>query len=213
MFEFSDVRYKDILSINHLMIEDDCITCIVGESGSGKTTLLKLFNLMISPTHGQIHYNSNLLETLDSIDHRRHVIMLGQEAVMYPGSIRDNLQIGLVFSEKEPASDKKLNEILNAINLKKQLDTPVFQLSGGEKQRIAIGRVMLLNPDVLLLDEPSSALDHSNEKSIIELIAKYVKNQNKSLIMVTHSPEIAELYGEVIIEMSYGKIDQIRSSL
>ena len=206
MFVIKNMRYKDILEIDYLSIEKNKITCIVGESGSGKTTLLRLLNKMISCESGEIFYNGENIDTVDSVEIRRQITMLPQVPTVFPGTIRENLLIGLKFAEKPMVDDEKLHEILATVNLEKDPDTESDDLSGGEKQRLALGRVILLDPEVFLLDEPSSALDHETEKIVIEKIVSYTKATDKTLIMVTHSKSIAREYSEKIIEISKGRI-------
>ncbi|ADO81838.1 ABC transporter ATP-binding protein [Ilyobacter polytropus] len=206
MYRLENVKYKDIIYIESLEILPQKITCILGESGGGKTTLIKLLNKMISPTSGDIFYKEKSLRKIDSVELRREVVMLSQSPGIFPGSVRDNLLIGLKFSEKDPADDSELVEIMKKVHLYKSLDDVAENLSGGEKQRVALGRVMLMDPKILLLDEPSSALDEKTEKNIIKEVTDYVKTKNKTLIMVTHSKEIARDHADEIIEMAQGRV-------
>lgn len=206
MFKLKDVKYKDILDIKNLKISKNKITCIVGESGSGKTTLLSLLNKMISSDIGEIIYNDKPLMSIDSIELRREVVMLPQIPAIFEGSIKDNLLIGLKFSQKPFVSDDKLSEILDAVKLDKDMNEAAEKLSVGEKQRLALGRIMLLEPEVYLLDEPSSSLDEETEEMIIKKLVEHTKANNKSLIMVTHSKKIAENFADNIVEVREGKI-------
>jgi len=206
MFYLKDIKYKNVLDIAELAIPPKVVTCIVGQSGSGKTTLLRLLNNLISPDKGEIFYNNNPLNTIDSTNLRREVVMLSQSPGIFQGSIKDNLLIGLTFSEKPPVEDLKLTNMLNMLKLNKDLDEDAEKLSGGEKQRLALGRILLMEPAVLLLDEPSSALDEDTENIIIESIITYVKSSNKTLIMITHSSKVAETYGDNIVKIHSGSI-------
>ncbi|WBW98136.1 ABC transporter ATP-binding protein [Oceanirhabdus sp. W0125-5] len=206
MFNLENVIYKDVLNINQLHIPKDKITCIVGGSGSGKTTLLRLLNKLISNDSGEILFNDIPLSEINSITHRRKVAMLSQSPAIFKGNIRDNLNIGLKFSEKALPSDDVLKNILKIVQLNKDLNDKSDVLSGGEKQRLALARVLLLEPEVLLLDEPSSALDEETEKLIIEKLVDYAKKNNSTLIMVTHSKNVAENYSDYIIEISDGNV-------
>lgn len=193
MFLLKKVKYKHILDINDLNIEKYKVTSIVGESGSGKSTLLRLLNKLISCDSGEIFYNDQSLDTINSVELRRNVVMLPQLPAIFPGTVRDNLLIGLKFSEKPTVDDAKLRQILNIVHLNKELGDDSDKLSGGEKQRLALGRVILIDPEVFLLDEPSSALDEETERIIIEKLVEYTKESNKTLIMVTHSKKLHRL--------------------
>lgn len=201
MFLFKEVLYKNILNVKNLTIKKHAVTSIVGQSGSGKTTLLRLLNKLISCDSGEIFYNNQPLSDINSVDLRRDIVMLPQAPAIFNGSIKDNLLIGLKFSEKSLVSDDKLYEVLTLVNLHKELNQDAEKLSGGEKQRIALSRVILMEPEVLLLDEPSSALDEETEYMIIEALVNYTKKNNKTLIMVTHSKKVANQFSDEVIEI------------
>lgn len=206
MFLIENIKYKNIIHIDRLAIEKNKTTCIVGESGSGKTTLLKMLNKIISPDSGEIYLDGKNLKEIDSVKLRRKVVMLPQSPAIFNGNIRENLNMGLIFSERPAASDRELEEVLKAVKLDKNINDSPNKLSGGEKQRVALGRILLMNTDVLLLDEPSSALDDETERVIIEGLVEHSRKNKKTLIMVTHSKQVAEKYSDVIVEVRNGKI-------
>lgn len=204
MFEFKDVKYKNIVHIPGGMIEKGKVTTLVGESGGGKTTILKMLNKMISPTQGEILYEGRELSKIDSVVHRRQVTMLSQNPVVFDGSIRDNLVAGLNFQSRPMPDDIALKRVLEQVSLKKELEEASDRLSGGERQRLALGRILLLDSPVYLLDEPSSALDDHTEGLIIDMITDYVRRNSKTLVMVTHSRSVAQKYSDVIFKVSNG---------
>ncbi len=209
MFCLRGVRYKNILQIDELEIEAGQITCILGESGSGKTTLLKLLNHLVSCDQGTVHYKGQDVKVLDAVALRRKVVMLPQTPLLFPGTIKKNLLIGLLFSKKEPLADAALLQLLEEVGLKKGLDEDAGTLSGGEKQRLALSRIMLMDPEAILLDEPTSALDDDTGDKIMEYVSRYVKSKGKTLVMVTHNKIIAKNFGEVIVTISGGNVKQI----
>jgi putative ABC transport system ATP-binding protein len=207
MFKIENIKFKNILEVSCLKINKP-ITCIVGSSGSGKTTLLKMLNGLNVPDEGTIHYNHEDISKMDTVKLRRNVVMLGQTPVIYSGSIEDNLQIGLEFSQKLPASKIKMEEALKRVELNKKLSDGCGNLSGGEKQRLCLARVMLMEADTYLLDEPSAALDKETEEFIIENFSKFILENDKELIMVTHSEQIAEKFSDSIIRVKNGKVTE-----
>lgn len=208
MFEVKNIKFKDILDIPFLRINKP-ITCIVGSSGSGKTTLLRMLNCLNVPDEGEIFYNNQEISKMDTVRLRRNVVMLGQTPVIYSGSIEDNLQIGLEFSKRLPASESAMKETLARVELNKQLSEGCSNLSGGEKQRLCLARVMLMDADTYLLDEPSAALDKETEQFIIDNFSKFVLENNKELIMVTHSEQIAQKFPDSIIRIEKGKVTEV----
>ncbi len=212
MFTLKNVRYKNILEIDELTIPSFKTTCIVGESGSGKTTLLKLLNHMLSCDQGAVFFKGEDMASLDPVKVRREVVMLPQSPLIFPGTIKDNLLIGLQFAEKPFVEDELLLKMLDRMKLKKDLMNNAFELSGGEKQRLAICRIMLMQPEVFLLDEPTSALDDSTEEMAIEKLIEYAKENKKTILMITHSEKVARKYGDVIVTLSGGKISKVEEA-
>lgn len=175
MFEFIDVRYKEIITIPHLKLKEG-FTALLGSSGSGKTTTLKMLNKMISPTQGRILFRGKELQQIESVAHRRTVIMLTQNPAMFNGTIRDNLTAPSGFQEKDDPDEDQLQEVLFKVKLNKDLEMQAHLLSGGEKQRLALARVLLCDPEVYLLDEPSSSLD---SEEIIEMENGTIVSRNR----------------------------------
>ncbi len=206
MFEFHDVTFKDIIKIDNLQINQNEVTCIIGPSGSGKSTMLKLINKLISPSSGYIAYNGKDIANIDPVSYRRRVPMLAQNPLTFKGSIRDNLLIGRKFQDKDPVSNEILNKALASVKLDKSLSTDMENLSGGECQRVSIARLMLLDSQIYLLDEPSSALDDITEDFVIGTMVDMAKKENKTIIYVTHSSEISKKYSDRIIKIVDGEI-------
>jgi len=206
MFTLKDVRYRDIVDIPHLEIPSGKVTCIVGRSGSGKTTTLRMLNRMISPDTGTIIYKGTPISEIDPVRLRRQVVMLPQTPVMFDGTIRDNLLIGLEFSEREPVPDDALHRVLEIMDLRKELEDDAATLSGGEKQRVALGRILVMRPDAALLDEPSSALDEGTERAVIGRLADAARERGVTVVMVTHSRPLAEAVADHLVEIEAGRV-------
>ena len=201
MFYLKNVKYKDILDIKEAKIKQNQLTVVVGESGSGKTTFLNLLNKMISADSGDVYYKDQNIKEIDSVDLRREVMMMHQKTVIYPKTIKDNLKIASQFSNKEETSDNQLKEILNDFNLNKSLNDNAYDLSEGEKQRLALARIIVAKSQVLLLDEPTAALDKSNEKIIVDYLKSLIENEGKTIIMVSHSEQVLKNDSINIIEI------------
>ncbi|RCW52689.1 MULTISPECIES: ABC transporter ATP-binding protein [Halanaerobium] len=206
MFELKNVKYKNILDIEKVKLNKNFVTAILGSSGGGKTTFLKLLNNMISADQGEIFFKNKNIENYEPVALRREVVMLPQDPAIFRGSIRDNFQITEKIAENGSSKNINYKDLLKKVSLNKNLSDNADNLSGGEKQRLALARVMLLEPEVLLLDEPSSSLDKKTEEKIIQMVVDYVRENDRTLIMVTHSPEIAEKYADRIINIEKGRI-------
>ena len=202
MFKIRNVVYEDILNLPSVDIQASQVTTLFGESGSGKTTLMKLLNQLISYDKGEIFYNDTLISEMDPIELRREVVMLSQTPAIFDGNVRENLLIGLRFSGKSDVSDSELHRALEMVHLKKDLEEETDTLSGGEKQRLAFARVILMDAKVFLIDEPTSALDEKTETVVMDQFIQYVRDHHKTVVMVTHSKAVAERYSDNIIYMN-----------
>jgi len=206
MFKLENVIFKDILNIGKIELDKNMVTAILGSSGGGKTTFLKLLNNMITADQGEIFYKDKNIESYDPVALRREVVMLPQDPEIFKVTIRDNFKITEEIADNGISKNLNYKELLEKVSLSQNLGDNAENLSGGEKQRLALARVMLLEPEVLLLDEPSSSLDKKTEEKIIQMVVDYVRENKRTLIMVTHSPEIAEKFADRIINIEAGRI-------
>lgn len=128
--------------------------------------------------------------------------MAPQNPVIFDGTLKDNLNIGRKLTGENIATDTELNELLRFFWLNKDLETSASDLSGGEKQRLALGRVLLMKEaDVILLDEPSSELDDETTEHILEEFIKYATKQNQQIIMVTHDKKVTNQFAKEKVNM------------
>ncbi|MET3317031.1 UNVERIFIED_ORG: putative ABC transport system ATP-binding protein [Peribacillus simplex] len=172
---------------------------MTGESGAGKTSLLRLLNRMNVPDSGSVFYQDQLLDNLNPIEHRRKVTMLSQTPFTIPGTIEENLQLGLELTDREKKSRAEFVKALDTVLLQKSLSDDAEILSGGEKQRLALARLLLLKPEVYLLDEPTAALDEETELKVMSRFLAEVKRGKGTVIMITHSKQLADTCAEKMI--------------
>lgn len=174
---------------------------LTGPSGCGKSTVLRIAVDLVTPTAGEVTFHEMPVSEWDPIELRRKMILVPQEASMFPGTVRDNLQWALDIHHLEH-SESEFEEVLSNVLLDIQyLDKIAANLSGGQKQRVAIARALLLKPDVLLLDEPTSALDTDATLAVEESINNMIKASDLSVLIVTHNKAQAERFTSRVIEM------------
>ena len=201
MFRIENIVVQDVIQIDTLQLDESVIS-IEGQSGSGKSTLLRLLNNLDDPTSGTIHYQDELLTDIEPMSLRKRIVMVPQNPVVFDGTIRENLLKGLAFSGAEAVSDDRLEDLLEALWLDKDLETSASELSGGEKQRMALGRVLLMDQaEVFLLDEPSSDLDDETGNHVIREFINHASEQQQQTIMVTHDKQVTEQFAEQKINM------------
>jgi putative ABC transport system ATP-binding protein len=206
-FLLENVVYRNILDIPSLEMPGGKVTCIIGDSGSGKTTLMRLLNNLVSADRGIVWYMGENVDQADPVALRRKVVMLAQNPFILPGTVAENLLIGLAFAGKDPASEETLAEILQTVSLGKSLSDDAMELSGGEKQRLALARVLLLKPEALLLDEPSSALDERTEGEVIKEVVTLAKKDSRTLVMIVHSLDLARRFADLVVIVKGGKVE------
>ncbi|NLY44131.1 MAG: ABC transporter ATP-binding protein [Clostridiaceae bacterium] len=200
------VKYgnETALSNINLYIPKNSTCAIIGPSGCGKTTLLYALAGLIQPQSGQVLING---EELKSVRKKTGVIL--QDMGLLPWKkVWNNVALGLKVRglDKEVIANK-VNSILDEMDMLAHKDKYPGQLSGGQKQRVAIARTLVTEPDLLLLDEASSALDEITKEHIQNLILRIYKKNPVTLVMVTHSIEEAVFLGQKIIIMGKGKIE------
>lgn len=205
MFLLKDIKFKNILDIENLEINENVVTVVKGESGSGKSTMLKLLNNIISPDSGIVIYNGVDVNDISPITLRREVIMQSQFPTIFPGNVRENLNIIFTLRGEEGLADEKLLKAMEIVNLKKDLNDDAQNLSGGEKTRLSIARLFLVEPDVFLLDEPGASLDSKTEEILMNNVIAEIKKKNKTLIFISHS-ENPEIISDEIITLKDGRV-------
>ncbi len=190
-------------------VEQGEFVAIVGPSGSGKSTLLHILGGVDSPTSGVVNIAgtdiSKLNETKLAIFRRRQIGLIYQFYNLIPIlNVEENMTLPLLLDGKKP--DKKLlKDLLEKLGLKERLKHLPNQLSGGQQQRVSIGRALMNNPALLLADEPTGNLDSENSKEIVALLRKFNKENNQTVIIITHDERIA-LSADRIITIEDGHI-------
>jgi len=208
VFLLENLIYRDILEIGSALFREGELTYIAGESGSGKSTLLKHLNRMLTPDAGKIYFNGEDIAGLDPVRLRRQACMLPQTPVIFEGDIPYNLTAGAVFSGKPYPNKEKILKALDTVQLKVPLEASPATLSGGELQRLSLARVLIADPEVFLLDEPSSSLDRENEREVMARLTGYLKTNKKSAVIVTHSENIASEFSDRILRLKGGRLNE-----
>lgn len=194
---------KQIKVLNNISYEFEKgkIYAIVGKSGSGKTTLLSLLSGLAYPTEGKILFNGKDITEIDQCKYRSQmvgVIFQGYNLLLHYNAV-DNVILSMDISGKHFENKKDVAlENLSKVGLSgDKIYRKILKLSGGEQQRVAIARALSFDPEVILADEPTGNLDLGTQDEIMRIFRRLVSEQNKCVIIVTHSPEVAACADEV----------------
>ena len=202
VFAYKDQNHQTIKNLN-LTINEGERVAILGKIGSGKSTLLKLILNLYEPKSGSILIDGLDTRQIDPIDLRRAIGCVPQEPFLFMGTIKDNITIG-----EQYISDEELLKVSKIAGLDEFLgkheagfDLMVGErgegLSGGERQSVTLARALISNPNIMMLDEPTNAMDRQTEKAFINKIEKII--DNKTLIIVTHKTSLLQLVDRVIV--------------
>lgn len=187
-------------------VEKGNICVLLGPSGSGKSTLLNIIGGIETADSGSVKIADDKIENMKesqlTMYRRKHIGYVFQSYNLIPNlTVRENIEVGAYLSD----SPLDVDDILKTLGLYEHKDKIPNQLSGGQQQRTAIGRAIIKNPDILLCDEPTGALDYNTSKEILTLIEDVNKKYGNTVIMVTHNDAIKNM-ADRVIKLRDGKI-------
>jgi len=180
---------------------------ILGKSGCGKSTLLKIISGIELQDEGSIILQGKNISLLNP--NQRNIVYLFQEALLFPHlNVYENIAFGLRIRKEKPAQiASKVDAMLQSLELTEHVLKMPHQLSGGQKQRVAFGRALIINPPLILLDEPFSSLDVEIRSSMQQLYKTIAKQFDINALFVTHDLKEALLMGDLISYMEGGKLE------
>lgn len=194
-FSYDNGKTQVLSDINY-EFEKGKVYGIIGKSGSGKTTLLSLLSGLTKPSSGKIFYNDLDVSKIDRYKYRsKFVGVVFQSYNLLPQyTALRNVELSIdVSGKKVPNKKQHAMDMLNKVELDEILaNRRILKLSGGEQQRVAIARAISYGPEIILADEPTGNLDQGTQQEVIDIFKKLAAEENKCVIIVTHSPEVAK---------------------
>ena len=209
IYENFGIKTEVLKGIN-LTIKKGEFVAIVGVSGSGKTTLMNIIGCLDTPTEGKYYLEGKDVSKLNddqlSEIRNKYIGFVFQNFYLIPYlTALENVIVPTIYAKEPPKNpEKRAKELLKQVNLGDKIHNKPNQLSGGQQQRVAIARALINNPEILLADEPTGALDKKTAKEIMDIF-KELHKKGKTIIIVTHDPEVAN-QAERIIHIEDGRI-------
>ena len=203
-------------SLDATLTTDDKVIAVFGPSGAGKTTLVNVIAGLVRPKTGLVVVDGAvLLDTAAGIDipaHRRRIGYVFQDSRLFPHlSVRQNLLYGQWFAARD-ARQTALDEVAELLDLAPLFKRATPQLSGGEKQRVAIGRALLSSPRLLLLDEPLSSLDHARKQEVMPFLERLRDHAFVKIVYVSHAVAEVKRLATTVVTMRDGRVTNIKQA-
>ncbi|MEQ1367947.1 ATP-binding cassette domain-containing protein [Acinetobacter schindleri] len=226
MIEFKDIskqyelKGQTLHALNriNLQIPTGSIFGIIGYSGAGKSTLIRLINLLERPTSGRVIINGTDFTALDAKSLRQERTQIGMIFqhfnLMQTKTVAANIEMPMkLLGWSKAKREKRLEELLDFIDLKHKRNAFPDELSGGQKQRVGIARALANHPKILLCDEATSALDPQTTKSVLQLLKRINQEQGITIVMVTHEMDVIETVCDYVAVMEKGDVIETGSTL
>ena len=205
---------RTVLNIDNLELEPHRIYTLIGPNGAGKTSLLKILAFLDKPSGGTMHFGNKqvLFEEKHLYALRRQVVLLDQTPIMFTGTVRRNVEFGLQVRKVAPKVRKqRVNEALELVGMENFGEYNAQGLSGGETKRVALARALVLQPEVLLCDEPTANVDNENQEIILKIIKRINQEQKASIIFSTHYLSQGQRLADHSLFLQNGALSSIAS--
>lgn len=221
-YNYKSPYAREVLKDINLNVEEGSYTVIIGKTGSGKSTLIEHINGLLLPTHGEVLVNNVLITNPKSKKEKRELakklkVLRQDVAVLFQFSeqqlfetsvLKDIIFAPLNYGISEERAISKAKELIKLVGLDESyLDKSPFELSGGEMRKVALCGVLALEPKVLILDEPTVALDYKSREEIMTMVKKLKDELNMTIVLISHNMNYVLEYADKVFVLKNGKIN------
>lgn len=210
------IRYGEatILEVPFLSVYSGEILAVIGPNGSGKSTLLRVMGLLEQPTRGKVLFQGSEVDQQSGLAFRRRTASVFQQALLLNSSVYENAALGLKLRRLDRRSiERRVLRWLERLGIADLARRPARSLSGGEAQRTSLARALALDPELLLLDEPFSALDHPTREKLLVDLQAILQETGVATVFVTHDRDEASVFGDRVGVLIGGRLVQIGTTV
>ena len=201
---------RTVLNIPSLSVEAGDVLAIVGPNGAGKSTLFLVLARLLKTTQGQVIFRDQPIHSLHDIEYRRQIALVLQEPLLMDMLVYENVAMGLKFRKISKAQiEERVSHWLERLGVAHLAQRPARKLSGGEAQRVSLARAFVLQPELLLLDEPFTALDAPTRIRLLEDLKSVLAETRMTTIFITHDLQEARKLATRMAVLLDGRVEQI----
>lgn len=206
LFETNALSFKELIYYKDMILPCNTVIFITGTSGCGKTTLFRMLNATLPIGHGSISYQGTDIQQIDTIKLRQQVSLVSQEVFLFDTTVGKNFDKFYSYRNHALLSQAEIVRYLTLCCIECPLDKDATSMSGGERQRLYLAIFLSLSPKVLLLDEPTSSLDHQTAHQLMKNITNYCRESKISVLVISHDAEITQKFSEYTVTEIVEKI-------
>jgi tungstate transport system ATP-binding protein len=198
---------RTILDVQAVELKKGEVLALMGHNGAGKSTLLQVLALVLKPNQGSLYFNGELVQRSNILQTRRQMAAVMQQPLLLDTTVYKNAAVGLQLRKRPKKEiEKRVLPWLERLGVAQFAHQSIRNLSGGEAQRVSLARALVLDPQVLFLDEPFSALDTPTREALLKLLSTILKENNMTAVFVTHDYREIPQLADRVIELEQGEI-------
>lgn len=201
ILEWSDLSFLSTIRYPDFRVRRGEVVFVSGQSGSGKSSLFRLINATANPSSGRILLDGRDIRDENSLEWRKKVLLAGQAAYLFGGSIAENFRKYHEYTGTTPPEKEEMVRLLHACCIDFAPDTSCDTFSGGEKQRVFLSIAISYSPQILLLDEPTSALDAATASCLLENLLTHARETGMTLLIISHDAALRARFADTVIPL------------